>query len=60
MHLVYIDNSRDEKLFPKIQNVTVEDLLYGRARLEKPPQSGTFKKAVKESGDSGEKQGKMF
>jgi site-specific DNA-methyltransferase (adenine-specific) len=49
-----------QQQFPRVQIVTVEDLLYGRARLETPPQSGTFKKAVKEGGESKEKQGKMF
>jgi len=33
--------------YPRIQILTIDDLLHGRAQLKMPPQFGTFKQAQK-------------
>src|SRR5438552_16572760 len=47
-----------QKEFPKIQILTVEDLLTGKKRLEAPPQANPFAKAEREAKQ--EKQEEML
>ncbi len=40
--------------YPRLQLLTVDDLLAGRARLEMPPTAQTFKEARREKGPGAE------
>ena len=42
--------------YPRIQILTIDDLLHGRAQVKMPPQFGTFKQAQKVQQSSGVEQ----
>jgi len=46
--------------FPRIQILTINDLLHGRAQVKMPPQFGTFKQAPRAERPSVTEQKELF